>query len=134
MAVRRSSYCDDQGSFSWKRSIDNLILSHRSHLLVLFYRVQSFASPMQSSLMGSMGNLTGNFSQFGINDVSATSYDIKRMIRDRNCANLVDTHPKLASCSNDRCPWGDLCQEPTMVKEQSTTTTIKDPVQCFTSL
>ncbi|KAG0212722.1 PAB-dependent poly(A)-specific ribonuclease subunit 3 [Mortierella sp. GBA30] len=31
---------------------------------------QSFASPMQNSLMGSINNLSGNFSQFGINDMS----------------------------------------------------------------
>ncbi|KAF9287131.1 hypothetical protein BKA57DRAFT_463021 [Linnemannia elongata] len=32
--------------------------------------VQSFVSPMQNSLMGSMSNLAGNFSQFGMGDMS----------------------------------------------------------------
>ncbi|CAO3565111.1 unnamed protein product [Mortierella alpina] len=34
------------------------------------HSTQSFASPIQNSLMGSINNLSGNFSQFGINDMS----------------------------------------------------------------
>jgi hypothetical protein len=103
------------------------------------YRVQSFVSPMQNSLMGSMSNLTGTFSQFGMGDVSKmqakllSSLPIQRVVFKSQHTLYVDIHTFLVTHLSNRCQWEDQCPEIIMARDRSTTTITKDPAPCFTS-